>query len=224
MTTNMDVMAAERRLRPTRVSGEQTRKKILNAAEALFAEFSFDSVSMRDITQKADVTLALASYHFGSKEALFEAVVARRADILCRLREERLNALRRPTTGAVLDAFMAPLFEMARSGEPGWQYYLRVLARLGEHERWLELLARHFDPTARLFLQALQTSLPRARAPDVARGFVMALEVMLRTVSTHRRLDNLTAGRTRADAPNEAYPALLRFVTAGLQSFNRSTA
>src|SRR6516225_2477250 len=85
-----------RRPRPTRISGDQPREKILNASEALFADQPFDSVSLREITLKAGVTLALASYHFGTKEALFEAVVARRADILGRMRQERLAGLVNP--------------------------------------------------------------------------------------------------------------------------------
>jgi AcrR family transcriptional regulator len=209
----------ERPPRPTRISGDQTREKILTAAEALFAGQSFDSVSLRDITLDAGVTLALASYHFGSKEALFEAVVARRADILCAMRQARLAALVDPTTRDLLDAFLAPLFEKARSGEPGWGDYLRVLARLGEQDRWLGLFARHFDPTARLFIAALEKALPGARREDVSRTFLLVLEGMLKTVSRHARLDNLTEGTARARDLDRAYPTLLQFSVAGMESF-----
>ena len=212
---------AKRGLKPTRVSGDQTREKILNAAEALFAEHSFDSVSLRDITLKAGVTLALASYHFGSKDALFEAVVARRANVLCGLREARLGTLVNPTTRDLLDAFMAPLFEKARSREPGWRDYLRVLARLGEQDRWLEILSRHFDPTARAFLAALQKALPGADRQDVARSFILVLEGMLKTVSRHERVDTLTDGAARARDLDRAYPTLLQFAVAGMESFDR---
>ena len=211
----------DRSPRPTRISGDQTREKILNAAEALFADQSFDSVSLRDITQKAEVTLALSSYHFGSKEALFEAVVARRADVLCTMRQARLAALSEPTARDLLDAFMAPLFEKARSGEPGWRHYLRVLARLGEQDRWLELLSRHFDPTARLFIRALEKALPGAKREDVSRVFLLVLEGMLKTVFQHERLDNLTGGAARARDLDRAYPTLLQFSVAGMESFAR---
>jgi AcrR family transcriptional regulator len=213
----LGVGSAIRRPRPTRVSGDQTREKILNAAETLFAEQPFDSVSLRDITLKAGVTLALASYHFGTKEALFEAVVARRADILGRMRQERLANLIRPGVRELLDAFMSPLFEKAGSGEAGWGDYLRVLARLGEHERWVELLSRHFDATARAFLAALQTALPGADRGEVARAFTFVLESMLKAVSQHGRLDKLTDGVARASDLDKAYPTLLSFVSAGLE-------
>ena len=218
---NLASEPAERSHKPTRVSGDRTREKILNAAETLFAQHSFDSVSLRDITLRAGVTLALASYHFGSKDALFEAVVARRANVLCSLREIRLSALVDPTTRDLLDAFMAPLFEKARSREPGWRDYLRVLARLGEQDRWLEILSRHFDSTARAFLAALQKALPGADRHDVARGFVLVLESMLKTVSRHERVDTLTDGAARARDLDRAYPTLLQFAVAGMESFDR---
>ena len=54
-----------------RTNGNITKDKILDAAENLFSVRGFDAVSLRDITDKADVTLALASYHFGDqREAL----------------------------------------------------------------------------------------------------------------------------------------------------------
>ena len=51
-----------------------TKEKILDAAERLFAEHGFASTSMRDITTEADVNLAAVNYHFGSKLALLQAV------------------------------------------------------------------------------------------------------------------------------------------------------
>jgi AcrR family transcriptional regulator len=208
--------------RPARISGDQTRDKILNAAEALFADQSFDSVSLRDITLRAGVTLALASYHFGSKESLFEAVVARRADLLRRMRGERLARLVDPNVREVLDAFMAPLFELAGSGDPGWRAYLRVLARLGEQDRWVGLLSRHFDATACAFLDALRRALPGADPGEVARAFLFVLEAMLRAVSQHGRLDSLTGGEASARDFPRAYPTLLTFATAGMEAVARS--
>jgi AcrR family transcriptional regulator len=217
-----EAAAKMRAPRPTRVSGDQTREKILNAAEALFADESYDSVSLRDITLKADVTLALASYHFGSKDALFETVVARRAEVLRRLRMDRLAALVDPDVRAVLDAFIAPMFEMAGGGDPGWRAYMRVLARLGERERWLDLLDRHFDATARAFLEAIHRALPAADRGELARAFLFVLESMLRAVSQHGRLDRLTHGAASARDLKRAYPTVLTFAAAGVEAVARA--
>ena len=74
-------------------SGDSTRDKILDAAEHLFGQRTFDTVSLRDITQRAGVTLALASYHFGTKEKLFAEIISRRAEPMNELRRARLAAL-----------------------------------------------------------------------------------------------------------------------------------
>jgi AcrR family transcriptional regulator len=215
-------LSPDPRPRPTRISGDQTREKILNAAEALFAEHSFDSVSLRDITMQAGVTLALASYHFGAKDALFESVVARRADELGEMRRARLGRLAAPGVREILDAFMAPLFEKMALGDPGWSDYLRVLARLGEQARWGNLLSRHFDPTARAFLGALGQAIPEADPREIARAFLFVLEAMLKAVSRHGRLDRLTDDAARAADLDRAYPTLLAFAAAGLEAVGRN--
>ncbi|MEO8847906.1 MAG: helix-turn-helix domain-containing protein, partial [Casimicrobiaceae bacterium] len=57
-----------------------TKERILDAAEHLFMQLGFDATSLRAITGDAEVNLAAANYHFGSKEELFEAVLTRRLD------------------------------------------------------------------------------------------------------------------------------------------------
>ncbi|TMV88621.1 TetR/AcrR family transcriptional regulator [Thioclava sp. BHET1] len=200
----------------TRVNGDQTREKILNAAETLFGERGFEGVSLRDITGEASVTLALASYHFGSKENLFEEVVARRAADLSKERLARLAALATPDTRALLDAFMSPLFEKAATGDPGWVAYLRLLSRLGEGDKWLPLLEKYFDDTGQVFLARLGEATTGANPDTLARGFAMALHVMLATASQNGRVTTLTGGKVAANDMDAAYPALLDFCAAGL--------
>jgi AcrR family transcriptional regulator len=61
---------------------EYSEKKvqIMEAAEQLFAEKSFDGTPVRDIADKAGVNLAMISYYFGSKEKLLEALFNYRAE------------------------------------------------------------------------------------------------------------------------------------------------
>lgn len=48
--------------------------QIMEKALEVFAEKGFDSASVRDIAQRADVNVAMISYYFGSKEKLLEAI------------------------------------------------------------------------------------------------------------------------------------------------------
>src|SRR5436190_21230125 len=54
-----------------------TQQALLDAAAKLFAERGFDRTTVRDIAGQAGVNQALLFRYFGSKEALFEAVIAR---------------------------------------------------------------------------------------------------------------------------------------------------
>ena len=70
---------------------DASRRAILDAAEALFAERGYDGASMGEIGRRAGVSSALPSYFFGGKEQLYVAVLER----LIAAREERPRAARR---------------------------------------------------------------------------------------------------------------------------------
>ena len=51
-----------------------TRSRILDAAEIMLVQHGLNATTLRMITAEARANLAAVSYHFGSKEALIEAV------------------------------------------------------------------------------------------------------------------------------------------------------
>jgi len=51
-----------------------TAEQLISAATQLFAERGYDGTSIRAITDRARSNLGAITYHFGSKEALYEAV------------------------------------------------------------------------------------------------------------------------------------------------------
>lgn len=55
------------------------REHILNIAEELFAEYGFEGTSVRELSKKAKVNVAMISYYFGSKEQLIKALIQARA-------------------------------------------------------------------------------------------------------------------------------------------------
>jgi AcrR family transcriptional regulator len=56
-------------------SGSETRERILSAALEAFSEKGFDGATTREIAARADVTLGLLQYYFGSKTSLWRAAV-----------------------------------------------------------------------------------------------------------------------------------------------------
>src|SRR3954469_6513752 len=96
----------------------ETRTRILNAAEELFMQHGFEGTSMRLLTSSAGVNLAAVNYHFGSKDALIEAVFRRRLDPMNAARIAALEALQagsggRPLSpGHVIRAFVGESLRM----------------------------------------------------------------------------------------------------------------
>jgi AcrR family transcriptional regulator len=76
-----------------------TRSSLLNAARAEFAAQGFAGASVRAITAAAGANLGAITYHFGSKQALYEAVVT---DVLGEA-ARRVAAAATPTDRPALD-------------------------------------------------------------------------------------------------------------------------
>src|SRR6266705_3420216 len=66
---------------PTRLQATKntTAEKLLDAASDLMIERSSTEVSLSDIAQKTGVNAALVKYHFGNKDGLLLALLARDA-------------------------------------------------------------------------------------------------------------------------------------------------
>src|SRR5215472_3794191 len=95
-----------------------TKTKILNTAERLFAHHGVEATSLRAITAEAGVNLAAVNYHFQSKEALLHAVIARRLDPINQRRLAMLDACEGAAgdgplpPAQVLDALLRPVLEI----------------------------------------------------------------------------------------------------------------
>ncbi|MCU5783663.1 TetR family transcriptional regulator [Alcanivorax balearicus MACL04] len=75
------------------MSQSDTVRRILDTAEVLFAQKGFAETSLRAITGKAGVNLAAVNYHFGSKEALIQAVFERYLTPFCQALSVKLREL-----------------------------------------------------------------------------------------------------------------------------------
>jgi len=60
---------------PSAQRGEETRRRILEAAVETFASVGYDAAHTRLLAERAGVKLPAISYYFGSKEGLFAAVI-----------------------------------------------------------------------------------------------------------------------------------------------------
>ena len=113
-----------------------TKQRILNAAEFLFAQKGYRGTSLRAITGQADVNLAAVNYHFGSKGILLEEVIKRRLLPLNKTRHERIEAVcndarkdgKIPDIEAVLLAFIEPTL-LFKESSPEAEHFVTFIGR-----------------------------------------------------------------------------------------------
>ena len=94
-------------------AGADTRGRLLCAAERLLIERGYAGMSARAVAESAQVNIASASYHFGSKHGVLEAVVQWRLAPMNAARMTQLDVvLANPshTVEDILYAFLWPLF------------------------------------------------------------------------------------------------------------------
>ena len=97
-----------------------TREKLLDAAARLFAERGMDNVSIAEIVREAGQRNASAvHYHFGSRNEVLRALIARHVPDLAERRRELLDrALAGPDDDvlAAAEAIVRPVTEFAQRG------------------------------------------------------------------------------------------------------------
>lgn len=185
-----------------------TKESILDAAEALFAEQGFGGTSLRSITAAAGANIAAVNYHFGSKEALIEAVFARRLLPMNEERLQRLAALERDHGAspiplhALVEAFIAPAMDLSRDTQGGGQQFIRLLGRsYTEPSEWLhERVRGMYEAVIERFKPAFARSLPHLPTDELywrmhfmvgVLAYCMAGTDMMRLIASCRLNDAL---------------------------------
>lgn len=202
-------MTAVREIAPARGrrrkgEGPDLREAILDAAELLFSAHGFYGVTTRQVAAEAGVDTALIHYYFGAKRNLFDAVFARRAEVI---NAERLAALAayeashadEMTAAGVIEAFVGPLIERSLTGAPGWKNYFRLVALVNNTPAWGgETMHRYFDPVVQQFIGMLKRTLPGAREADLYWCYQFLTGSMMLALSETGRIDQLSEGLCRS--------------------------
>ena len=146
----------------------ETRTRILDAAEELFMLHGFEGTSMRLLTSKAGVNLAAVNYHFGSKDALIEALFRRRLDPMNTARIAELERLEQEAGGralapaAIIRAFVGASLRLVEDTRCGGRNFIRLLGRTyTEPTKPIRaLIGQLYAPTMERYKAALERALP----------------------------------------------------------------
>jgi len=214
-------MAKERPEAPA--TEASTPDRILQAAERLFSERGIDAVSLREITTAAGVNSAAAHYHFGSKEAVLEELFARRARPIADRRAQLLGELEddrhgRPVVEDVLRAFLQPALDLMETPEGLAFTRLRARMMFERDDVKREIMARTFDATSRMAMDALARALPKLPRKELQWRFHFLLGSMVYSMARPGRIESVTKGSLRTDDPRVTLEQLVRYAAAGFRA------
>ena len=168
-----------------------TKERFIAAGERLFARDGVHRVKVKDLNELAGQRNASAlHYHFGSRDGLLRAIVAKHQEVVDTDRAERLDALGPdPELRELVEVVVAPLAERLRS--PSGRDYLRIVPQLLEFEG---VSPTAFGHTMKLIGDRLPDLPPELRA-ERQRAMSLAAFTLLAD----------RAGRKKATLPHEVF-------------------
>ena len=199
-----------------------TRERLLDAAEELFAERGYHGVSIREIVRQAGVELALVHYYFGPKDALFRAVIDRRAvehvgDHMAALETLRAESDGPPGMDALIRAFCVPMFQKMSRG-PEWRNYMHLLAHraiVRQSEVFLAPYTANFEPVTRAFVAAFREALPGVDEKNLYYAVYFLGGAIIYALAETGNIERLSDGKVDSSDFDALLDRFVPFFTAG---------
>jgi AcrR family transcriptional regulator len=183
------------------------RELLVSAALKLFAAYGIDAVSIRAVNREAGLGPASVHYHFGTKEALLEAVVELHADMVA----EQIRRGARDITAAAGTATARDLVAMLASP------YQDLMDEQTDGISWVQLVGRivQSDPkwildrsSTQAMRNAASSVYPNASRHDIDRAVTLCVGLLV------PQLVNMQRDRRRM----KDYELLVDFLTGGLDA------
>ncbi len=208
---------------------EQTRERLIRAAEVLFARKGYARTSVRDITREASCNVAAVNYHFASKRNLYREMLARRIGAL---RDQRISSLERTVAesggkvsleavlGSFAEAFLEPLVDESTG---------RMLVELMTRELldpqlppdfFLSEMILPVEEALTKAILATQTAIPRRKIRMCIHSFVAQLIHLVRI----RRLAQMASqGKPLNFSLPELVAHIVQFTSAGIRAYGETS-
>jgi len=199
--------------------------RLLDAAEAVFAEKGFEAASIREITGSAGCNVAAVNYHFGSKENLYREVFRRRFG---QLRQVRLEAIDRvmgstsplPSLEGLCEAFARAFVEPLMNREDN-QVLMRLFSReMQDHRLGMEMLLEEVIlPVRERFCAALEVLCPGMGRDDAILCVHCFVGQLLHLAHMMEFVADLQVLGLEDNRFERALKHSVRFTAAGIRAF-----
>ena len=199
-----------------------TKERLLVVAGELFADRGFDSVSLRMITDRANVNLASVNYHFGSKEELIGAVVD---DIVRPVNERRLSLLSlidyttQDPIRKIIHAFIDPVFDLSDSGNDDNKYY-KLISRCiaSRDDRVSSIIIKQFPEVLAQFVSSLTKALPSMDSNSAHLKIMFMAGALAHSLFHYENLLLISEGRFDLNSTEVLKSELVSFLLTGMNA------
>ena len=185
-------------------ASERTREALILAGERLFGEQGIDGVSLRQInTAAGQKNSSAAHYHFGSKDALLQAVFEYRLSRVNTRRMKMLEQLsadgREKDVRAIVETIVYPIVEEIHESEGG-SHYIRFLAQMAGHPQisLASLWSSKFAESLATVIQLLKNALPGVPERLLGQRFGLMWEQTIHALADREKL-------SKSGADNEEF-------------------
>jgi AcrR family transcriptional regulator len=186
----MTVTTVRSKLTPT---SERTREQLILAGERLFARGGLDSVSLRQINNAAGQrNSSAAHYHFGSKDALIQAIHAYRGGRVNERRKAMLaqmSAQDRESITPLIKALVYPIVAEIEEADGGGNFII-FLSQLYSNPSLdlIRMWRSHLSESVGQIYQNLRGVLPEIPEEIAGMRFGLMWVAMINTLADRQRL------------------------------------
>ncbi len=223
----MDIMnsSSDRRFN---MKEPNTKDKILDSAEYLFANKGLKDTSVRDITSHANVHLAAVNYHFNTKDGLLRALVERRLKPLNRQRQELIDKYENRfgqgsvAVESVLYELIAPAIKMCFEAPD----FLKIAGQIVSHpdEETYTIYLSNFNELFTRVKDVMVFPLPHISEEELMWRIHFVIGSIIHTCTNHSGLSLLSHGVCEMNVQEEMVNRLISFCAAGLKADKYSPA
>lgn len=206
------------------MSPADTRDRLLDAAARHFSEHGFAGASLREITTDAQANLAAVSYHFGSKEELFVAVVSR---VMAPINRERLRLLDEAEAGSggralavedVIEILVGPVLRSRDAVGGGCSLRFFARAQFEDASMWKRIAEGPLREVKPRIEAALLKALPHLTRRELAYRLHFAFGAVRSVAADQHALRVFSQGLCDPDDLEATLRELVTFLAAAMRA------
>ena len=203
---------------------DTTKDRILNEAEALFAQKGFHGVTVREITEAANCNLAAVNYHFGNKWNLYLAVFQFRwLPRARRVRESVIKELEKhesPSRTEVVKALSQAFLKGPLEDDERTRHSLLIIRELAEPTEAFELVAEEaLRPLFSVIAEHLRPVMPPEMGEERLNFNILSIFAMVTYFNLARAaVTNITGQEYDQDFKTMLVEHIVNFSLKGLSA------